>query len=463
MEFYLILTLTTSAIAALAALLYLKTRHIGFPVGVALLYYWSLYGAWSIVMAQMSGESGKQYEYLAQRMFPVELNDHYLMTLVLYAAFIGLVEMTLLCVVAERVPVDEPAVEQPIKMSHISIFVLVIVSLVGSFVILAEQLSSAADLNMSAYVATRGGLGDYHPLFTVHQVLNRVAVFSLAIGSSVYLAKNSGVFLAGSRSILVGLGYLLLLVGTFGYLSMLGNKNELFAALILGGVFYAANTARIQWHMAIPIGLLAVLSIGAINYLRSLPMLALLDTETWWEAMAEAPEIRSSGEAFAAHFSLYGILQNNAPLTYGASFVTLAKSLVPRFYSGERSLGTYVDYAESLGIYEGPTGEAYTVHHAAGWYLNFGLWGLLVGAVILGLVWGWCYNAHAKASKGECRWQNFLAIVAPVGLVSAIPLLVRAGPDAYKGLVIEAFIIPTFIIWCATTRGGVQSQPLRNN
>jgi hypothetical protein len=39
-----------------------------------------------------------------------------------------------------------------------------------------------------------------------------------------------------------------------------------------------------------------------------------------------------------------------------------------------------------------------------------------------------------------------LAVIAPAGFVSFIPPLVRAGPETYKGMIIEAFIIPTVII-----------------
>jgi hypothetical protein len=58
---------------------------------------------------------------------------------------------------------------------------------------------------------------------------------------------------------------------------------------------------------------------------------------------------------------------------------------------------------------------------------------------------------------------NLLAIVAPAGLVSFLPPLVRTGPEAYKGMIIEAFIIPTMILLLASIRWkevfGVQEQP----
>ena len=76
-----------------------------------------------------------------------------------------------------------------------------------------------------------------------------------------------------------------------------------------------------------------------------------------------------------------------------------------------------MQYAESLGIYEGATGQGFTVHHATGWYLNFGTWGLIAGALLVGIIWAECYNAHNRVRRGDRHWAAVLAIVAPAGFV----------------------------------------------
>lgn len=50
MEYFTLLGGATLVIAALAAALYAQHRDAGLVVGIAALYYWSLYGAWSIVI-----------------------------------------------------------------------------------------------------------------------------------------------------------------------------------------------------------------------------------------------------------------------------------------------------------------------------------------------------------------------------------------------------------------------------
>jgi hypothetical protein len=225
-DFYFVLAAVTAAIAALALLLWLRTGHIGFPLGIGLFYYWSLYGAWSVIADRTGGDSGKRYDYLNVKMFPIELDADYFLTLTYYALFIIVIEMTLLLWI---VPGKEHASYQPhpIQISHPAIFVVAALSCSLSYIIMQEQLTHAADMGMSAYLATRGGLGEMHPLFTVHQMLNRLAIFPLAIGVAVYLTGRTGKWLIGSPGLFHGFVYGGSALGVFAYLAMLGNKNEL--------------------------------------------------------------------------------------------------------------------------------------------------------------------------------------------------------------------------------------------
>ncbi len=451
MDFYFLLTVATVSIAVLALVLWLRTENLSFPLGIALLYYWSLYGAWSVVTDRVGGESGKRYEYLNVKMFPIDLDNDYYLALFYYTAFILLVELSVLACLARR-PLKEFESHLSIGISHKAILLVVLVSGALSYLIIHEQLASAADFGMSAYIATRGGLGEMHPLFTVHQILNRMAIFALAIGFAVHLSGLKGRWLSASTNLLTGFLYSGFALIMFIFLAMLGNKNELFSGLILGGLVYLLNANQIRWSLIAMGGAVAFGGIASIDFLRGLPPIELLDHVNWWDALYWVPEIRSSNEAFGAHFSLYGVLHFHSQTTYGSSLIALVTSVIPRLYWPERPEAVYIHYAESLGIYEGATGQGYSIHHATGWYLNFGVWGLLVGAVLLGKVWATCYNAHVSATPGDRRWQNLLAIIAPAGFVSFIPPLIRAGPEAYKGMVIEAFLIPTLIVFLASVR-----------
>ena len=63
MEYFALLTVATIVIAVLALALYRKGRDAGLLAGLAVLYYWSLYGAWYIVIDKTGGFSGKNYHY----------------------------------------------------------------------------------------------------------------------------------------------------------------------------------------------------------------------------------------------------------------------------------------------------------------------------------------------------------------------------------------------------------------
>src|SRR4249920_3821920 len=102
MEYYALLTTVTVIIAALAALLYMRTREPGILVGTGALYYWSLFGAWYIVIDKNGGSSGKHYQYLETKMFPITLDGDYMLALCLYAAFIVSLQIGLLMLIPTR-------------------------------------------------------------------------------------------------------------------------------------------------------------------------------------------------------------------------------------------------------------------------------------------------------------------------------------------------------------------------
>src|SRR5277367_4652128 len=96
MEFFALLAVATAVIAVLAFAIYRKRGDLGFLVGIGALYYWTLYGAWYIVVDKTGGFSGKNYHYLEYKLFPISLDEDYMLTLVLYSGFLILVQLTLL-------------------------------------------------------------------------------------------------------------------------------------------------------------------------------------------------------------------------------------------------------------------------------------------------------------------------------------------------------------------------------
>ena len=446
MEYYSVLTIATLTIGLLAAVLFQVRRDWGILVGIAALYYWSLYGAWYIVLDKSGGYSGKAYYYLESKMFPVALDENYLVTLVLYAAFIITVELTLMATL--RSPTSRPVPR--LLLRHEPILLVGFAAAIASFLIMRQKLGIAYAINASAYRLTRSDPGQW---FTLHQVLNRVALIPPAIGVAVLAAGKSSRYFVNQAPVYVWPAYAALLGGMCAFAFTLGNKNEVFTALVAGFLAYVASAQRPRWFRAGCGVSLGMWFLYTIDLFRSVPLSGL------WEAVKEqighASEVgkfvSSSNEAFAAHFSMYGVLAAGTPINFGYSLYAFACSLVPRAFWPNRPRDIYLYYSESVGAIQN---QGYSLHQATGWYLNFGYAGVILGGIVMGLIWSKCLNAHGRLGGRHGMLLRLFAIVAPWTFAANIPPVIRAGPEGYKGFIIDGALIPvgTLALACRQKR-----------
>ncbi|HEY2827403.1 MAG TPA: hypothetical protein VGJ04_07360, partial [Pirellulales bacterium] len=377
MEFYTLLTVLTVVIGALALLLWRQTRSIAIVMGIGFLYYWSLFGAWSLVYDLRGGDSGMHYQYLFDKMFAVDLDGDYFRALVYLGLFIIAVEAALLWYLPGS-PIPKPLPkEKLIRISHTKL--LIICSLAGfvSYELIQDSLRFASINNISAYLVTRGETDyDVISLFTVHATLNRLALFPAVIGLAVLVSGRNVRMVIGPGGPGVLLAYAALLSAMFVLCLVLGNKNELFVALVTGVLFYLANDLQPRKAALLGISVSAFAAVAFIDFVRGAAvndMGELLSAGNLFDSVAR---IASSNEAFASHMSMYGCLHNEVPLTYGSSFVSLAASVVPHYFWPDRPPDIYTHYATAV---QATAGQGYSIHHATGWYLNFGLPGVLIG------------------------------------------------------------------------------------
>jgi hypothetical protein len=443
-EYFALLAITTTVIAVLAAALYSKRRDPGTLVGIAALYYWSLYGAWSIVIDKSGGFSGKNYGYLEGKLFSIALDQNYLVALGLYAGFIILVELTLLLAVAPVAPVNRDRGRAPLSLRHGPILLIGLGAGVASFLLVADKLGAAYALNTSAYTFTRSQTDEW---FTLHQVLNRVALLPPAIGLAVLAAGKRARLLVGARQRYTLAGYVALLAAMLAFTFTLGNKNEVLGALVAGLLAYLGLARKPNW-----IGTGLVIAAGlwmlyAIDFFRAVPLSGLREAVSGRvpEATSVAAFLASSNEAYGAHFSMYGVLAGGVEPRFGYSLYSLACSVIPRVLWPDRPPDIYQYYSQSVGAIQN---QGYSLHHATGWYLNFGYLGVALGAVVMGLVWAYCLNAHRRAGSGHVL--RLLGTVAPWLFVACLPPLIRAGPEGYKGFLIEGVLIPLGVLALAS-------------
>ena len=181
---------------------------------------------------------------------------------------------------------------------------------VASVFLIKDKISTAWALNTSAYYYTRTQTDQW---FTLHQVLNRVAMIPPSIGFATYLAGNrSRYFVSVARRYTLA-GYVVVLAGMAGFTFILGNKNEVFVSLLTGFLCYLASVRRPSlWKVGLTVTA-GLWFLYAIDFFRSVPISAMETAIT--QRIDEATEVgrflTSSNEAYAAHFSMYGVLANH--------------------------------------------------------------------------------------------------------------------------------------------------------
>lgn len=440
MEYYLLLTTSTFIILLLAILIWEKGRDVSFLLGIGLLYYFSLFGAWAIVYDNLTGgkgaDFGLHYYYLFDKLFPIYLNKDYFLTIIFYSIFIIIIELTLLLRIKNRNIKQQKFM--PLQISHFRLILITAICLAGSFFIIKDYVLKAYYLNESAYLITRASEGG---LFTIHQILN-LAIIPLIIGFVIYINGKNGFFIIGRRSRIILLVYSMLLIIWVGYLAVLGNKRELLSGLIVGVLFYLANDKRPRKILLVLGTIFSAIIFYSIDTFRSFSPSAYIYNINPIKILLSFYSIFLSNEMMASHFSMYGVLNYNTPLVWGYSVKSLFASVVPRIFWSSRPSDIYLYYADYIGA---TRGQGYTIHHATGWYLNFGFWGIVAGGIILGMFWSWCFNIFRRPKDKKILFYVF-SILAPWLFVGGIVSLTRSGIEGYKGLFLENLFMPTLII-----------------
>lgn len=447
MPYYAFLCAVVLMVLALSWALWSYTHSIAFPFGMALLYFWSLHGAWAIVTDQLGGDSQMHYHYLFEKMFPVYLDESYTWTLGLYAAFLLVVALTVLFSV--RPQRFFSASLPPVNLSHDKV-----IAICGSAALLSvwaihDSLGNAIQAGTSGYIATRTVTDDM-TWFRINQELNRVALIPAAIGFAAFLSGGKCRYFAGYRSARHLAGYAAVLGFMFCFCVALGNKSELAMALFSGCLFYLVNSTRPRMGRMMLAGTALIACIGFIDFARGLAVNDIAQHVSIGEVAYSLVRLANSNEGFAAHMSLYGVLYYDIPLTYGSSIQSFLASVVPRTFWPDRPYDIYVYYAQNVDATEG---QGYSIHHAAGWYLNFGVPGVILGAILLGRIWAALYNnfVHDALRPRNILWRVF-CIVGFVTFTANLANLIRSGPEGYKGILIDSFFIPVAVLALSRVR-----------
>lgn len=460
---YGLLILYTTIIAYLAKKIWDKTHTPSFILGIGLIYYWSLAGAWFLIYDLLTGGKGQDfglhYYHYCEALFPIHLDNDYLKTNAYYAAFIIILELCILL----RIPSDSTSVREtnlsPVLINHKVLILICIAGVLISFKLIWNDILIAGKFKHSIYYITRAYPNKY---FTLHQLINFSTAVALYIGLISFLTRDTATYIATGKNESNKKTLLLYIFCVFlveGYLLLIGNKREILFAGILGFLFYYSNSGHtINWKHIIIIISLVITPMIFNNGLRAYSPTKLAEyfepthpyeipkpiKYTSFTMKSSSLSFLFSNEMFASHFSMYGALSHDIPLTYGKSIYGFVYSLIPRIILPNRPETSYEYYAKQVNAMEG---EGYTIHHATGWYLNFGLLGIVLGAIVLGVFWTWIYRKKMQLSN---RQNNFIKLFFVIGLAATaaqMPSLIRGGPEGYKAFLFEGLIIPALIIY----------------
>jgi len=447
MQYYAVLAVATVIIGLLTLVLWRKTGSIAFPIGIALLYYWTLLGAWFIVQDLLGGNTGLRYQYYFYKLFPVRLDDDYFWTLVLYSSFIVVIQLAVLHWV--RTPNESGLEIVPIRISHAKILILTSIAGLIAYLLVRNSLASAEAGNRSGYAFVR-----YDPsvrLFTVHQILNRVALLSLCVGAAILTAgKRARYIIGASVHWTTVAGYIVVLGLLFHFNLLLGNRYEIANSAIAAVLFYLSNDRRPNKVLLATVCFIAMAAVGYVGFTRGYGGEDVLLKGDFGTVLSSSlNENVVSNEPFEAHLSLYGVIHKNVPVTYGSSFVSLAASVVPRILWPTRPDNIYIYYIREVGA---PDTQGYNIHHATGWYLNFGVSGVIAGALLFGWFWAVLFNQFHSDLRNKSHVARVFSILSFCTCTSAIPAIVRAGIEGYKTIALEALIFPTALFTLASLR-----------
>lgn len=451
MLFYFIITLSTLAIVLLTILVWLKTKTLAFLFGIMIIYYYSLLGAWKIIYDEMN-QKYNSYQYLYTKMFSVTLDYYYFITLILYTLFVITI-ITCLLIFANPYQYKYNRSFTPFYVRHVVILVISCLSLFFSYYVIRNDISNVIIMSRSLYHAQIDWTKTVK-FYTISVELNIIAFTSAIMGLAVFCSGKKARFIIGVEGWWVGICYTVLIAGLIIYNFLQGNRSPMVVNGLAFTLFFLVNSGRSSLINKTILGgflTLALVFLVITTLTRGLPA-----TEIYQNSSLEIEYVMrylayliSSPEKLCSHFSLYGVLSFDVPLIYGSSFISLLASLVPRILWPDRPDDTYVYYAESVSA---ATGQGYTIHHATGWYLNFGVPGVVLGAIFIGLLWVCIHNLHQNFSVRKSPFLTLGAILIPWIFVGHLPILLRSGIEGYKNLFFNVILFPTFVFYMALCR-----------
>ena len=427
---YLVLCFITAYVIVISISIIKKTSSLILVAPVAVIYFWTIYGAWAWIPMKASGG----YHFYEGIMFVVDIDSYYLASLILYSIFI-IVFITYLFYIANikstkksnGYDIDREFYRETIDVLdrnnyyYSILYLLFLVFVFFSVKDLKESIiQGVSAYELSRFDSTIGSIGTL-VIFSGDTFLY-LSVPLLFVRKSLF--KKFKVILPIFIYFIVNL--------------LLGNRNTLLCGMLEGVILSVElyGFRKIIRPRNVIIAVLAFMGIVMVSVLRGLAIEDILSGDFEIDFLTLFDSANKSDEKYAAHISMYGVLKNNVPFTYGSSIISLLSTAIPSFIGIKRPDDIYMYYVMQTAHSKPDIGM--TLHYATGWYLNFGFLGIVLGALVWGYVIKRLYFMKYK----------FIYMIGSV-LFSAVSIqMIRGGGlEAYKGVLLMDTIIPMIIVY----------------
>lgn len=425
---YIILILITIYVCYTSIRIIKTSSSLILVVPLLAMYFWSIYGAWSLIPMKLDGGS-IWYEDIA---YTINIDEYYLYSLVLYSLFIVVFGTIVLRIAkCQSYSKEERMLRRKVfrgyidRLSKKKLYYYIIYIFLACFVYISmKNINVAMSQGQSGYDVSRFGssLGK--------GVGSMIAFFG---DTSLYLS----VPLLFSRLKKKKLFIVIPILIYFFINLLLGNRATLLGGLVLAILFFTELNGLKQSFRAkyLIMGIVGLTAIQAISFIRGLPINEILSGNFNINFLDVIGSTSESNEKYAAHMSMYGVLSKHVSLTWGSSVLFLISSFFPAIVGLPRPDDIYIYYITHT-IHSNP-GFGITINHATAWYLNFGVLGIILGAWL----WGYVYKIlYSRSSK----YVFFYGLVLFSAL--SIQMIRGGGLESYKGCLILATILPMLIV-----------------
>lgn len=427
---YIILFVITLYSILIVRKLYKKSGSLVPVIPVVVMYFWSIYGAWSWIPLKMAGKTGPYEEIL----FTVNVDDNYFMMILLYSVFIIIFSQYILANI-RRGQFDSIKSSYYFKkieaLGNSKTYKFFILALwLGYVLFTMRDISSAMSGDVSAYQLSR-----FDSTAGIYRTLVQF------MGDTFTYLSIPLLFLKNNKKCKIRT--LLLFTSFFGINFVLGNRNVLICGLIIGVILYSElyGCRKLLKIKTIVIGACLLTAIQFISFVRGLSVNALLQGGYQYGFFEVLTSTTHSSEQYAAQISMYGVLKYDVPITFGRGVLYFFSTFIPSIVGLERPERLYQYYLQQTVHQKLDIGV--TIHHATGWYLDFGVVGIVIGGLLWGYVLLSLYN----------RKRSFVFLYgAIVFSVISIQMIRDAGIESYKGGFLLATVIPMLIIYFCTKK-----------